>query len=966
MKRFVLSTLTLLAFAASVWADGVYFKYDPRAYEQQTVIYATLVDNNGTRVATEPSYSYYLGAFLNGECRYEAEQQIDAYGYGYFELRVGGTDNEAKLGQHISFRIYKVYNDPTGAPTKGTEYELDETQYVPFSGDDLVGDLSNPKKIIFMPVPSVMLQPEIKVYRGATVDLTTYIYKESYETLPKITWDGSEGSEYYTLNGSKLTAVQKTPGEAGVPLFARWGNDESAMTRIMIEVMATAATWKDEYRNGLVVPLGNDQLINDVLSTGYTLTPADASTTFTWTSSNTEVVDFISTTGTWMPKSVGTAKLTGIADDDSGITLTLDVTVIQPVTAIRLSQQSIYAEVNEDITDRLDALVTVYPQNATNNKVTWKIDEGNTAITWSNNRFIASAITKEGDVNTMTVTAQDGYGAHAQLTVNVIPVTPKKLIAKQETLHLTQTPGVEEDLTPKFINNLKIEPEGLLADNYHPMFESSDNTVINVETPPENAAQIITIRSAGQCAITATISFTDYTNTDATGAPGFNQLSTTFTVIVQDGLGSFAFEDVVMSRDDVYTLTLKPQPEGVDVDASKVKLTVKAAERSNFPESWTFVETAAADNTGLVYTLNAKSAGNGTITVTYDDQPMGQGPISVGQRLKMVNGWQWIALYDGVLTNTDQMKAAFGNNLIEVRSQDKLLINDSGLGYFGSLPGLQPMETYKLHLKDVPQEGKAYEVPDYGYLILANHSEYLAFQAYKGWNWIGNPYQYYQSLSSLTGTFTENDVIKGKNGQAVYTANNGWEGSLKFFTPGEGVLLYKQEAGNVAFTAEFDLTQQTEVPVQAARAMSTVPEPWTFDHSQFDDNMAMVARVANVDDPSRVTVWAFVGNECRGRGVAIGERQYITVHGNVGERVTFRLYDEVTGCFHDVFGSRTLAPISGTYTNPVQLFAGQVTAIENLNANVNVNANVYDLQGRRVNGNVNKGIYIRDGRKVVK
>ena len=140
--------------------------------------------------------------------------------------------------------------------------------------------------------------------------------------------------------------------------------------------------------------------------------------------------------------------------------------------------------------------------------------------------------------------------------------------------------------------------------------------------------------------------------------------------------------------------------------------------------------------------------------------------------------------------------------------------------------------------------------------------------------------------------------------------------------------------------------------------------PWTIDDSRFADNMSMIAHVGGLADDTRLTLYAFVGNECRGRGVAVGDRQFITIHGEQGERITFRAYDETTGQYYDIQGSRAFAVVSGTMEAPVALYAGEVTSIDAIGNTDVRNSAIYDLQGRRVNA-PKKGIYVQGGKKVV-
>jgi hypothetical protein len=232
-----------------------------------------------------------------------------------------------------------------------------------------------------------------------------------------------------------------------------------------------------------------------------------------------------------------------------------------------------------------------------------------------------------------------------------------------------------------------------------------------------------------------------------------------------------------------------------------------------------------------------------------------------------------------------------------------------------------------------------------------------------GWTWIGNPFQYSHSINEIfvNTQFTEGDVVKMKKQFATFDGSQ-WQPNITV-EPGQGMILYMHENGLLEYSSEFDLGQNLETQ---APARSATPSLWKIDDSRFDDNMAMVAYVGAMPDASRLTLWAFVGDECRGRSVNVGDLQFITVHGQQGERVTFKVYDETTGQLRQVVGSRPFTAVSGTVKAPVSLYAGPVlTSIDDVNIEaINADGMTYDLQGRRVS-NATKGLYIQNGRKVV-
>ena len=975
MKRIAFFLLTMLT-TIGAWADGVHFTYTAGKYEKETVIYATFQESGGADYYFGPE-NYYLAAFINGECRYEGYLQDitdptgapSPDGKKFFELRVGGT--EAEIGQPITFRVYREDN--------GFEYVMPASQSATFQGDYCDTEPSTPLRLTWEPVDILTLtQNEVHINRGQSIDLNSYIQATATQSLPVYEWRlGDMATDKVTLSGSIVTGVNPTDmGPVSLQAIQNVNGIEMSLAdiRIYVDVLATSVTWLDEYKNGIKVTVGESNKIELAMYSGYTMTPADATTRFyDWSSSNEAVVKYNSDEYKWEAVGQGEATLTGTADDASGLTITLKVTVVQQVTSISLTPSSIYAEVNEDITDRLAALVNVFPDDATDKKVNWTIDAGNSAIQLKNGRFVAVSETSGSSV-TMTATANDGYGASSQLYITVVPEQPKTLTVKDDPMYMTFDPSNPgEDVTTTIINNFRLTPAGLSLSDYAPTYTVQDvegSGIIVYEPSATTVGGTFILNSAGKSRITASIEVPNYQEMSPTGGPGTKTLTASFVVEVAEGLGGFTLESVEMTTAATYALTLTPVPANAEYDASKISLNITAA-GSEFPAGWTYVNATPSAADGLHYTLTAKSVGNGTISVVYDGAQKGRAAINVGQSMLLKDGWQWIALHEGAIASTDSMQMVFGDKLAEVRSQDRLLINDSQLGYFGSLTALTPMNTYKLHLKDVPSAGISSVLYGDYYMsnsgsstgTIGNHQLYTR----TGWNWIGNPYQYFQTVSDIFNgnTFTSGDIVKTKDAFATYNGTT-WTG-LEYITPGQGMLLYVQNAGTVTLNDEFRLTQRQTIPA-GARAMTVYgPQPWQIDDSRYDDNMAMIARVSSVNDPRQCTVWAFVDGECRGRGIIVGDLQFITVHGTPGEHVTFLVYDNQTGQFHSVFEERTLRPISGSLQAPVVLHAGQAAAIDDIAADpANATANgYYDLQGRKVE-KARKGVYIHNGHKLVK
>ena len=1007
-KRFAIFLTTLLTSWMGAWADGVHFTYDPGQYQLHTEVYAALVNSAGEQLQLNDG-TYYVGAFVNNICRAEATLEIvPNLRTHVFRLRVGGTEEEIGKAA-ITFRVFKEqYSEATAAPV-GSEYTIPSSVNVQFQGDASVGEASSPFNITFTPATYIALPEQVVVHRGTSVDMSEKIIVEpTGGLLPKLTWDWENSREFFTMDDNMLTALALTPD--GAYLGVNGGGNLSAYTQIIIDAPATKVTWKEEYSGGVKVNVGDYETLTDILNTGYILTPEDATTTFTWTSSDQTIVAAMESDmgNAWKPMKVGNATMTGIANDDSGLRLALPVTVSQPIQGFYFGDDPqnppvVMVQVGDNVSERLDALIKFVPETASNKSKVYEISTNTTSFVNENNTIIA---TKAWDWNNeelarsnqITVRAQDGSNATASIVVYVIDKQPTALEVVKPTIYLTMPEkqvdleqGVypeEADCTASLEGNLKLIPEGIdLHTLRYDLAPQNRDVIIMGGDEDEHGNMKYYVVGSGDCTVDVTVYALD--NMKAYREDGYImipdiELKVSFKVTVQKGLGSFTFADVKMTRDNTYELTLKATPENAQFDASLIEVQIDPT--IELPQGWKFVEAKADDNDKLKYTLTAQSVGNGTITIYYNKEEKGEGNIYVGQNLLMNDGWQWISLYTGSIDGINGMKTAFGDNLDEVRSQSEVLINDTKVGYFGDPITLGAMQTYKLKMKDLTQAGAtagtgSYELYDAnnGYALRSITQEATGAEAgpisvdtRNGWNWIGNPYQYYQKINDIFGEtqFEEGDYIKGKEKFTKYE-NGQWVGTLDYLTPGEGYIFKVNGATrSINFNREFSLSQNITAPAAGARQVSVSPEFWKFNHHDFADNMAMIAYVNAVTDPSRCTLWAFVDGECRGRGEAIGDRQFITVHGKQGEKVTFRVYDEVTHLLLDVYGSRTLEYTSGSYKAPVSLYAGTVSDINGVDAVRTTSSSVYDLQGRRAD-KASKGIFMvvdqkADGQRVVR
>lgn len=427
------------------------------------------------------------------------------------------------------------------------------------------------------------------------------------------------------------------------------------------------------------------------------------------------------------------------------------------------------------------------------------------------------------------------------------------------------------------------------------------------------------------------------------------------------------------------TAALTPSPLVLGIDGV---LTVKANDGATItPASLTVSE--EADDKGQTWSMlktgtpTAKSdgtvtiavtplyPGSGKLTVTYDGS-VSTAPIAfeVGVPLTMKSGWQWMKVWSYI--DEDQFAAAFGKNVEEVRSQSALLAYDATYGFYGDLTP-SPYDGLKLKAAAEVKAANAYVMTGGHACLFGSEAELN-----KSWTWVPYPYVHSFDLSALNLSASNGDrIVSKENGFAEYSGGK-WTGSLTTLKPFESYLYYN----NLDKTAILEWPTESSLLTSASRASLPTAEVsvpqlgsagWEYDASRFSDNMSIVARLSPLPSHPQYTVGAFVGNECRGEGVFVDGLLFITVHANMGEKVSFRIKDSLTDSEEAIAETMTVSRLAGSVSSPVSLtMSSWASGIEVIpNSEFRIPDSVYDLNGRRVkefgirNSHLKKGIVIR-------
>lgn len=285
----------------------------------------------------------------------------------------------------------------------------------------------------------------------------------------------------------------------------------------------------------------------------------------TWKSDKPEIAT-VDANGKVTGVAAGEATIT-VTTEDGGKTATCKVTVSDKeikVTGVKLnkSETSILVGDNETLT------ATVLPENATNQKVTWKSDKPEIATVDANGKVTGVAA---GEA-TITVTTEDGAKTATCKVTVTIPVTGVTLNKTALTLNIGASETLSATVAPADATNKKVT------------WKSSDAAVATVDANGK-----VTAVKAGEATITVT--------TEDGGKTATCKVTVQPKLVSEITLAALA---IYVGESKAITATVKPD------DATNKALTWKSSDET----------VATVDATGKV---TGKKIGTATITATAQD-----------------------------------------------------------------------------------------------------------------------------------------------------------------------------------------------------------------------------------------------------------------------------------------------------------------------------------------------------------
>lgn len=622
--------------------------------------------------------------------------------------------------------------------------------------------------------------------------------------------------------------------------------------------------------------------------------------------------------------------------------VTVTVKIIQPVERMTPNYDEIRLRVGDELTQYLPYTYTIYPENATDKEagISYGISSEDGILQRNDDGTIKAV---NSGSTTVWVYHKDIPNGPISLSVYVIDFPTKESLAVKNdpfSVTLADYELSKVDIYQRLVDN--IENTGTI--NFPHELDFAEDTagegILTLNTDGDGKVSEVLAKQYGSTAVKWTYNRT---------AMGFNEdgsfnadkeynFSVGFKLNIVEGLADVWLDRLQMDVNDTEAvMVIKTRPENFLLDEKQLTWRIPPYSDTDDTPVLEIGERIEGKNE---WKVTANRLGNYNVGISYG-QIVQEGSVEIGQRLLLGEGWSWISLFANKVGQDIFYKYFYDAQ--EVRSQYMLVYNDPEYGFFGDLMELTTAEAYKICVKD----GAHFDMFLYDGGVY-NYNTGRDINLMPGWTWVSNPYCFDHDLQVALGkaTFANDSRIVSKNDGFATFQDGQWVGTLARFNAGEGYLVYNAAAENafVSFAAEGVIPKAEPRSVASARR-AAAQSVWRYDGSRFADNMSVICQPTTELEADRYTIGAFVGDECRGEGRMINGRFFVTVHGEMGEKVSFRLYDALTGEYFVLDDAVDFASTVGTYQRPMALNTPTLTGIDSVTGDQGVA--VY-LDGGRV------------------
>lgn len=935
MKKILLTMMLMLAGMVT-WAQN-WTAPSENDYQHSTPVYVQ-VNVNG-----EEQLKAQVAAFIDDDCRavsYGAETVID--NSQYHLLRVWGDPTE-DANKTIKFKV--AWEGLVFTFTKTVIWTGETHSEIPvvLNVDMPTGvSITNPLTLEMKLPGTYDLANNISFTYNDPSGAASYtpLGESTIETELVYEWDFANSSSYFTVEGTKLSALQET-GDAGMYLgltitdgnVFRIGGSTSVIIKepkVPVEsISCTPSAWtiniNDNLNENQELAAAITVLPEDASDKTYTFVPADAAAEAVYNNG------FFSATGTY--------NINIVSNSDRSIYTTIAVTVVKSVESISLTSPSgrFYAVEGDNVFDMIRPYVSVYPDDATNKNFSFVVPaEASDAI-------VDGIAGRKPGLYNIDIISDENPQIKAQVTVVINQIEAPAEI----------TLNIGETYSAALEGKITVLPV-LEAESF--TYTVAPKTAADAEGFDANGGAI----KSG----TYTLLVTCNQNTKATA-------EITVTVVTPVVITFPARITLSKFKDTELELTLV---EG-DLDPELLELRFMAMQDVMPGVSEPITYTAVSGSNNLKWNLRAHLVGyysfevlyNGQLMHNIEDSEMSEAIVPVEIPFNN-DGWDWIYYPTSYNLRTEDgnfkawLNEDANNRIIDLRSQTELLYNDDTYGLFGTIDHLSAGEgMYKIKAK-YADAADAMFVETEGDMYW---DRYASKPINKGYNWIGYTNEWditvdeFNTINEINPA-ADGDMIIGKTGFAEFDGTSGkWVAQNGFyFQAGKGYIYYSTSEEEKDIT--FDVYPSVDDATAKQRAARQMPSVWQYNAGAFADNMAMVAEISNLSNPEDYTIGAFVDGECRGEGnFVVGNKMMISVAGKTGEEVSFRLYNHITGEYSEIFETVKYGQKLGSLKKPVALTSPETTGIRSLELGVSSSdAQVFDMNGRRVETMSKSGVYV--------
>lgn len=248
-------------------------------------------------------------------------------------------------------------------------------------------------------------------------------------------------------------------------------------------------------------------------------------------------------------------------------------------------------------------------------------------------------------------------------------------------------------------------------------------------------------------------------------------------------------------------------------------------------------------------------------------------------------GWNWISHN---VENEIPVSSVINDNVSRILSQTEETIRDPQLGFVGNLETLRPLEAYKVMTS---AEGSQATITGFAF---DPSSEVKLNQ---GWNWIGCPSE--SGSMPIADLFAnleveEGDMVVGREGFSQVDAEGKWVGDLTHLQLGNGYMFLSGSAKGFKYN-----TVPSENTLSALPTRSEAAPVWMMNKGAYPSVMPVTSILETGNGltaaEGEYEIGAFCGEECRGIGVMVDGLAMISVFGNTGDLISFRVMSNESG-----------------------------------------------------------------------